>query len=533
MAHSSHRALLLVFAAGCGSPAPPDNVIDAVLAPMLAAQHLDVVPEDPAVLCRRLAIDLTGVAPTPDVIAASCVGRSPRDMAVQLMNAPTDARIPDGSPPYVWVNRRWWADRFQYQSTQNDGSTWYTYVRDLDDLVGQLYAGTLPYDAFTRRALASPAFARRFGDLYIKLDLVEMATRAYQIFLGRDALPSEAADFGNLWRSWAVVFMNDAASRAIYPDCPTSGCDHYDVGVDGSHCDGAKLLGCQSTVMGAAAVVPSQAKFVRWYDLLPEDLLLLETPGRLIVAQREFAEAAVDRALEQYLGWWKTSTYLPDTDVPAVRDALVQKLIASGYDLRALDLEIVSSLLYTQRAAIRPDAPTAPVWASGPTKMFYAEAWLDTLAAATGRQLGGCDFRFSDTTVAARTDSIQIKYRFPTSPGFDPLFYSDTAHGMGGCPTANAHGSPSGLAPAVTRRVALQQICAGAFAPASPDELLALAYQGLGRPATDEETAIWMQHLTNPAEGGCDPQRDGACDLQGLADQLCASLYTTAQLNYY
>src|SRR5689334_22083330 len=98
MAHSSHRAFgwALVVAAGCGSPAKtPDNVIDAVLAPMLAAQHLEVGPEDPAVLCRRLAIDLTGVAPTPDVIAASCAGRSPRDMAVQLMNAPTDPRIPD------------------------------------------------------------------------------------------------------------------------------------------------------------------------------------------------------------------------------------------------------------------------------------------------------------------------------------------------------------------------------------------------------------------------------------------------------
>jgi hypothetical protein len=518
--------LVLVVAAGCGSPAaPPGNVVDAVLAPMLAAQHLDVVPEDPAVLCRRMAIDLTGVAPTPDVIAANCVGRSPRDMAHAFMNAPTNPRIPDGSSPYVWVNRRWWADRFQYQSTQNDGSTWYTYVRDLDDLVEKLYAGAISYDTFTRRALASPAFARHFGDLFLKDDLVAIASHAYLVFLGREALPSEAADFGNLWRSWTVLFMNDAISHQTYSDCPTAGCNHFDVGVDASRCQGASLLGCQSTALGSAEVVPSQPTFVRWYDLLPEDATLLETPGRLIAAQREFAEAAVDRALAQYLGWWKSSTYLPDTDVPAVRDALVTLFVASGYDVRALDLEIVSSLLYTQRAAGRPDAPTAPVWASGPTKMFYAEAWLDTLAAATGRQLGGCDFRFSDTTVAARTDTIQIIYHFPTSPGFDPLFYSDTAHGMGGCPVASEHGSPSGLAPAVTRRVALEQICAGAFVPA-PDssltDLIQLEYQGLGRPPTDDETTIWLSHLSNADDG-----------LQGLADQLCTSLYATAQNSYY
>jgi hypothetical protein len=175
------------------------------------------------------------------------------------------------------------------------------------------------------------------------------------------------------------------------------------------------------------------------------------------------------------------------------------------------------------------------MWAFGPTKPLYAEAWLDSVAAATQRPLGGCDFRFDDTSPQAFTDSILVRYSFPRTPAVDPLFYATAAHSLGGCPIANAHGSPSGLVPAVTRRVALAQICPSAFTPThgtSLEELVALEYAGLGRPPTSQESATWLAYLSDPTLGGCDPSA-AACDLETLAAELCQSLFATAQFNYY
>jgi hypothetical protein len=510
---------------GCHSAATRPNVIDVVLQSMLQENGLQPLREDDAVLCRRMAIDLTGIPPAHNEMDAIC-HRPAGDIALYFMNKASGPHVPDGSAPYVWVNRRWWADSFQYQSTVNRDSTWYAYVRDLDLTVADLYSGKIGYDVFARRALASPAFARRFGVFESNHDLARIASQAFRVFLGREALPSEAADFGNLWRAWSAQVMTGDEARTLYPDCPTMGgdnslCAHDEVGLDGTACAGASQLGCQSAVLGPAAVIPAASTFVRWRDL-GADQAALEVPGRLIVAQREFAEAAVDRALTKYLGWWKTSLFRPDSDVPAIRDALVKKFVADRFDVRKLELEIVTSLLYTQRAAVlSTEAPTRPLWAHGPTKPLYAEAWLDSIGSATP---------------TAKEDSILIKYKYPTGAGIPALFYANTAQNLGGCPIAAAHVSPSGLVPAVARRVALAQICPGAFVPSAQTTLTALVeleYAGLGRPPSPEEAATWVKYLSDPSKGGCNSAAPAGCDLQMLADQLCASLFATAQANYY
>ena len=43
--------------------------------------------------------------------------------------------------------------------------------------VNDLYAGKIPYDAFATKALASPAFARRFGIFEANHDLVQLASQ--------------------------------------------------------------------------------------------------------------------------------------------------------------------------------------------------------------------------------------------------------------------------------------------------------------------------------------------------------------------
>ena len=550
-------AILLLLVTGCsrpngvtvtdgGSGGAPDgaepsagNVVDAVVLPMLAANGLQVQPEDALILCRRLAVDLTGVVPTADEVQKVCAQKS-AEVASYFMNKPTAPNAVDGSPPYVWINRRWWADSFLYDSGVNPASTFYPYVRALDQLVGDLYAGKLGYDVFVEKALASPAFARRFGIFEANHDLVQIASQAFRVFLGREALPSEAEDFGNLWRGWTTRFQPEAQAEAAYPDCPVTydqqmnriGCRHYELGLLGAQCAGASLAGCQSTVLGAAQVVPSQAGFVAFSSLAAGDLQQLETPGRLMVLRPELAEAAVDRALAKYLGWWKAGFFRPDYDLPAVRDALVRKLIADHWDLRKLELEIVTSVLYTQAAARSADrSTTVPIWAFGPTKLLYAEAWLDSIGQALGRPTGGCDFRFT----GAGAFKIAGYYTFPRAPGIGPTFYPANAQNLGGCPVAAPHGDSSGLVPAVTRRVVLSQLCPGAIVPpagASLSRLIDLAFAGLGRPASDAERATLLKHLSAPAEGGCDPAK-GACSLQPLADGLCTSLFASASFNYY
>jgi hypothetical protein len=541
----------LLLAAGChggdGGGGPTDDgcppggcthVIDRVIVPMLKQNGLPLTVEDAGVLCRRMAIDLTGIAPNPSEIAEVCPG-SPAAVADHFMNKATGLNVPDGSPPYVFVNRRWWADQFQYQSGTNGASTYYTYVRALDGIVGDLYSGKIGYDEFARRALASPAFARRFGVFEANHDLVQIASQAFRVFLGREALPSEAEDFGNLWRGWTTKLMDEATSEATYPDCPVqydqnmmrNGCRHYELGLDGRQCGGTREASCQSTVLGAGEVVPSTTSFVRFDSLAAGDLAALETPGRLIAAQPEFAEAAVDAALTRYLGWWKAGWYRPDFDVPAVRDALVARFVADAYDVRKLDREIVTSVLYTQAAALAPsENPLDPIWAVGPTKMTYAEAWLDTVGQATNKKVGGCDFRFN----ATNAQRITGWWDFSASANTDNQ-YATAARSMGGCPQASQHGDPGGLVPAITRRIVLAQLCPGAFKASAGASLGALVdpqFTGIGRSPTSDEKMLIASHMADTASGGCDPSQ-GKCNLQGLADSLCTSLYASALFTYY
>jgi hypothetical protein len=556
--------LSVIFLAGCapgtfdggpdgGSPPAPDlagqvdwcktndcsNVVDAVLVPMLGENGLlPALREDDGVLCRRMAVDLTGLVPTQQEIDDHCTGKTPGQMADYFMTKPTGANAPDGSPPYVFVNRRWWADSFQYQFGTSTTNTFYHYLLDLDQLVGQLYAGKIRYDQFVERALASPAFARRFGIFEANHDLVQIASQAFRVFLGREALPSEAEDFGNLWRGWSSKYMASSLTVQLYPDLPAcpdpvNGCyyAHYELGLDGTQCAGAKLASCQSQVLGAGAMVPQAAGFVRWADLTPADRYALEEPGRLIVAQPEFAEAAVDRALAKYLGWWKAGFYRPDYDLPAVRDALVRKFVADAYDLRKLEREIVTSLLYAQAAHLRAGAQQTdpwPIWGFGPTKMMYAEAWLDSLGQATGRQLAGCDWRYGPNTYYR--GGYPGIFQFPYSAGQSEASYTVAASDLGGCPVASTHGSASGLVPSIRRRAELASLCVKAFAPPSPmsnDALVQKEFAALGRDPSPAEVKVWSDHMA-----ACDPSVD-ACDPQSLADKLCTSLYATALSTYY
>jgi hypothetical protein len=523
--------------AGCeAQPGGCGNVVDRVVSGMLAQSGRMVLRDSAEALCRRTAIDLTGLPPTDADVRDRCAGRSPEEIVRSFMDRASAPHVPGGQAPYPYLGRRYWADLFQYQVNLYDlNTTFYGDVIALDELVRKLYAGQLGYDAFAVEALASPAFVRRFGLMNAVTDLPAIASAAYRIFLGREALPSDAADLGNLWRPLGVRLAT-APNQQRY----------YEVVLRGGVCSDAAALLCQSSVLGTARVTPTLAAgaMAPLSQLSGADADQVRKVGRLIVARREFAEAAVDGVLRRYLGWWNAGTYRPDYNLPAVREALADFFIAHGYRLRDLELEVLTSVLYTQPQALAPgEIAQAPLWAHGPTKALPAEVFLDTLQAVTKVQLGGCDFRFALNAIRGGSFYPQPPgaYTFPVSAGFDAAYYTNAARKMGGCPGGADRPEPGGLVAALAKREVLVPLCRNASAlaqlvPALGSEVAPaqglpqlLQHQlrlALGRAPADGERA----GLVGLAEKACPSDY---CDYRQVGAQLCMSLLASTLFNTY
>lgn len=533
-------------------PPVPENVVDKLVVPMLRATGREPTVESPEALCRRLSIDLNGIAPSAAEVGQRCVGRTPAQMVHYFMNKPQAVHVPAGESPYSYVGRRAWSEIFAYRTIEFDVTTaFYADVLELDGLVEKLYEGTLSYDRFAVEVLIAPAFLRRFGFQINGIDTSQTAAAAVRIFLGREALPSDAVDLGNLWRPFIVQQVMPTAAKARYPDCTY--CTHYAVTVRNGACSGGEALLCQSTALGpirlgalTAPGVPSGALPPRPSELAGATGTELRRIGELFVKRREFAEAIVDRVLVRYLGWWHAGVYRPDYELPAVRDALVDLFIKSGYKLRELEREVLTSVLYTQAAKQRAgDIAEAPLWAHGPMKQILAEPFLDTLSAVSGVDLGGCDFRFAASYNAAgvfdqRTRSLAA-YTFPVTPGFEAGSYVVAARKLGGCAGGAEKGAPTGLVAAQAKREALLRICQspqaqatmvpaldGATPPATGLAKL-LDHQlvaTLGRPATPAESTLWL--LSAPES--CP---SGRCDYKQVGSQLCMALFGSSTVNFY
>jgi hypothetical protein len=496
------------------------NPIDAVVIPEIVRLGLEPTKESDGVLCRRMAIDLTGAPPTAAEMDQQCAGRSPKELAAYFLGKPSNDVAIDGTAPYVFVGRRWWAMRYGIYENGPYFGTFFPYEREFDALLGELFSGKIGYDVFAIRALASAAFFKRFAHAqYEQYDLPSTGDAAFRIFLGRIALPGEAANFGELWRGWGAIASGDPRSGSyIYSDCPTSTtggdgdpCVHLDVGLFGERCKSGGPTGCQSDVLGAASVVPTKTTFVPYFTMSDADKAIIETPGKRVVASREFAEAAVDASLRRYLGWWRAGTFVPKFDVPAVRTVLAKRFVEDRYDIRKLDELIVTSVLYAQ-AQTRPNATNVPLWAFGPTKMMPAVVWLDTFGFS-----GPWDFRFHDNTTPPQHFSKLPGVRWSVYRGISQATLGDTG----------------GLNAVIERRGLLQDNCkADDVAPdATLESLLDRAFVRVGRHPTDEEKNILLTEMRAPGRDGC--PEIASCDRRNTAIALCRSLYSTATFNFY
>lgn len=354
--------------AGCPAPvalSQSSNPLDRALAPAFSATCLELIPEDPARLCRRLQQDLLGRA--DDGAPAGC-GEA-LDPLLRRLQA---------EPRYLLQSERQWRDALVLAPELD-----WRYLRRIFELVDALHRGALRYDAFVASLMAEPAIALsgfpRSG--------------AFTVFLGRKPSALEAEDFGRLYALWQSGYRQNGPDNLDVPE--------FGALIDPLACLG--LGGCRTTLFGGTAVEisprpPNQHGFsapFAYEEATEAERTELERPGALLAANPQIWEAAADRLLSRFLGW-DDGTFFPRTPgvlLPRVRLALADFLASTG-DLPAAERLVLSSWLYRQRAREVAEPSPRPVWAVGPLKRAPAETLLDGLLVGTGVDLGVSEPRY-------------------------------------------------------------------------------------------------------------------------------------------
>jgi hypothetical protein len=418
-----------------------DNVVDEAACPQIQGENVEPPPADSVEFCRRAFIDLLGEAPTDIEFEQECKWKEPDEIVDAFMNR----------PEYVLVNQRMWGDTFAYTSEL----VHHQYIADLDALVGQVYQGTLSYDDFATIAATHPAFLGRW-------DGVDLVGFNFLAFLGRDANPAEREALEPLWHLWSerdVAHPNQTNARTVVLD--TLQCF-------------PNQSGCNSTYWGDQTVIvpppvpgdtdPNGPNVIDQANLQPGDWDVLRTPGRLITEQETFYEAYVDRALRKYLG------YDAGAELPQVRQALVDLMESSGGNVRVVEREILTSILYQatneyeEEEKVDPADFDPPYW-HGPVKQMDAEDWLRTAAKLTGVDLGSCDHRYP---VVQSGGAGLHPHGYPVMDGGTAPDYQfrDMAQLLGGCPdhVAQFREVRTGLIAALTQATLTTELCAMADA---------------------------------------------------------------------
>ena len=442
-------------------PAPtPANLIDRVLAPRLAEEGIVPVPAGAEEICRRLSADLLGRFMTADEAFTDCVRRPVEEMAAEFQ----------GREEYLVLSERHWRDRF---GTTDVFAGWRD-LKHLYGLVDALHRDELPYDAFAVEAMSHPAIMTLF-----QLP-EERAERAFAAFMGRPPSASERLGLAALYRPWGRRNRTDPDVRLISTAYAT---------VDPALCSPASS--CATDLYGVTTELDFSSFEglpdgpARWYNLTDDQKDALREPGRLLVNQPFFWEAAADEILNRLLGWSDGGS-LPNEPgilLPEVREVLTDHLretksIAQGERL------VIGSWLYRMSSRVPPDgfgddpaAPTMPLWATGPRKAILAEGWLRSAG-----ETGDCDPRYPDHhqfTLLAQPGEEYEEARLTlwtlqeNRTPWDPvakspdLRFREVARSIGGCPGFQLLPLPralprlpqTGLAHAFAQESLVEEIC--------------------------------------------------------------------------
>ncbi len=498
-----------------------DNVIDEAACPSIQGEGVNPEPADSIELCRRVYIDLLGESPTGTEYEQNCKYLTNVELVDAFMNR----------PEYIRTSQRVWADLFQ----MNSAVTHYAYIADLDAKVGELYAGTMTLDQLAELGATHPAFLGRWDGT----DLVAFSFRA---FLGREATPAERTALMPLWRLWQERPMADPYQSGA-----------SNVVVNTLVCAAPNESLCNSDFWGdhTVSIAPPVPGDVSdpGPNIIDQSLLTdaqwttLRTPGKLIAEQVNLYESYVDRALVRYLG------YDAGNELPLVRQALVDLMASTNGNVRAVDREILTSILYmsTNRyeEADTPDEEDwdPPYW-HGPVKQMDAEDWLRSAFKLAGLPQVPCDHRYPEVQSGAM--GFHPHNYATTAAGAPDYTLRDKAQLLGGCPdrVAQFRESRTGLIAALTQATLTADLCAMA-SNSAPIYPLAV----VDDPTDKSEEALWeavdqvySAALIRPVmEGAGDGVAEGItlcrddldCTPNEFAVQACRLVLKSADFFYY
>lgn len=562
-----------------GRDASCTNRIDSLVVPRLAQLGMTPARADAPELCRRLAIDILGRSSSGDELTF-CKGT----LATKGVEAVVDAWL--DLPDHDRTERRNWANLVAYDVSLSN----YRYVIDADEIAGALARGVIGYDEFATRLVIHPAFYARHPD-------DDWSRQIFALFLGRTARADETKALRPLVSVWSGRTVGETRDfrEVAFDFCQcelvAGGCVSHALGVpvDLNNLCVKEAPPATKPAKGRTFKRPpppppppsfitmgdpmerNEAKLVRMIDV--GDDLALPTPlasarqraalksiGAALTRRRDFWEAAVDREMRRYLGWWQTAFKRPESDLPEVRFALATEL-ARSKSIRDLDRTILTSVLYTMPATERSDlskeAQTVR-WTSGPRKLLAGEPWLDSLGMSVGEDLGVCDHRFrssrfdlsaeesegndpSEASGSPYVDPIPIIRRKSTLIDLstkEPFDYSKAAQLVGGCGGSAPMISSLGLAQ--SQRELAATICAGgrSMTPSTvkgarlEDDARRVVVRMLGREATDAEATRFareMRECMTVAPGGA-----VACDSRVSATRwLCTRIATSTEFGTY
>jgi hypothetical protein len=548
--------------ASCDAEPDPhcDNPVNRVLVPMLRAAHVPLRDAAPEELCRRAFVDLIGRIPTRADLDG-CITQKPGDVIDALMR----------TPDYPFAQARWWAETLGFNLF--GAADWYLDVFDLDALVRKAYAvdQPLPYGELAARAVMHPAvYSAHQGDDWTKL--------IWQVFLGRTARLDEVEGFrpltqvwgardtfcdGTLW--WATLAEYGGADAVAFCNL-ADGYPIIEWGVDFCQCDPTQApLGCSTSVLGSPVDFGSDgctklddpANLVNFYRLTdhpagahtacPDGSVLPECQDRIfdpnlgtiagalpiapalppaqaarlhqlgdaLAARPDFWEAAVNREIKRFVGWWQQGVRRPDYDIPDVRAVLAAQLKKDG-SLASLQRVLLTSLLYDAPADAPAGVASPPPWSMGPSKFLGGEMWLDSAAVATTDTVAGiCDYRFLTGGFAGILDGTMADYDLGevqvdaklvariqpplAAHGIDAAAYYGLAQQLGGCNPLAARPRRSTVGAVYAQHDIAQVLCAygGAVLPPGFDAGNGNATDGsLGAAASWIVRRAWSRDAT-------------------------------------
>ncbi len=507
-----------------------DNPVNRGLCSSLWGVGLQPRPVVPREACRRLFVDLVGRFPTDAEAAATCDGRSFGEVARQLID----------SDDFVHVNQRRWADALLY----NNQAVSIERIYDMDELVGKVYRGLVPYDQLAAVVSAHPVLTRRYATSGDRVEAL------FRLFLGRPPFADERSDMARLYTLWDNGYYDHPVLGMRLPD----GVIRYRcIGDDGKPHPITRGE-CTSVLWGYNELILEPdlraSDGQMWSGLLrPEEWERLQLPGRILAGQLAFWEHAADEALNLYLG------YDLGALVPEVRDALVRYLLEMNGDVRALHYAVVTSAAYLQSSTGATDRDYR--WTVGPLKQVDAEPWIDSVKATTGFALSRCDHRLSQPDTVMNTGTLSTLALVQASDwelddrGRIVGDYRDLASTLGGCPSNEASGrfKTVSILTTATQEAFVAEVCNPGLSKDRPGaDVARLLPPGMNpslqltRDVAAEVTTWQMAQFfaRAPTKAELDEVREAAdqcapkpCTAEAFARPMCFVLLSSAEMLFY